>query len=191
MGKTFVAALFTEALHADYWKPVQCGSIDNTDSHFVQLHISNTKTAIHKEAFLLKAPMSPHAAAELENINITLDQITLPETANTLVIEGAGGLMVPLNSANLVVDLISEFKAEVVLVVKHYLGSINHTLLSIDALKNRNIPIAGIVFNGERNEASEKVILQHYLFPFVAYTDYEPEFSKETVRKYSKKFSTI
>ncbi len=191
VGKTFVSAIFVEGLKADYWKPIQCGNLDNSDTAFVKSLVTNTDSVFHPEAYSLREPISPHASAALEGIEISIEKVKLPSTENTLIIEGAGGLMVPLNSVNHVIDLISEFNAEVILVVKHYLGSINHTLLSIDALKYRNIPIAGIVFNGERNEASERVILNYYLFKFVAYVDQESNINSSTLEKYSKKFSTI
>ncbi|MDP2388427.1 MAG: dethiobiotin synthase [Bacteroidota bacterium] len=191
VGKTFVSAIFVECLKADYWKPVQCGSLDNTDTSFVKHMVTSKESVFHPEVYLLKEPISPHAASALEGIEISINSMKIPSTQNILVIEGAGGLMVPLNSVNHVIDLISEFNAEVILVVKHYLGSINHTLLSIDALKYRNIPIAGIVFNGERNQASERVILNYYLFKFVAYVDQETNITSGTLQKYSKKFSTI
>lgn len=191
VGKTLVSAIFVEALKADYWKPVQCGSLDNTDTSFVRNLVTSKQSVFHSEAYLLKEPISPHAAAALEDVEISISSMKIPSTENLLVIEGAGGLMVPLNSVNHVIDLISEFNAEVILVVKHYLGSINHTLLSIDALKYRNIPIAGIVFNGERNEASERVILNYYLFKFVAYVDQETNLTSATLQKYAVKFSTI
>jgi len=191
VGKTLVSAIFVESLKADYWKPVQCGSLDNTDTSFVKQLVTSQGSVFHPEAYLLKEPISPHAAAAKEGIEINITSIKIPSTENTLIIEGAGGLMVPLNSVNHVIDLISEFNMEVVLVVKHYLGSINHTLLSIDALQNRNIPITGVVFNGERNEASERVILNYYLFKFVAYVEQETNVTANTLQKYSKKFSTI
>ena len=191
VGKTLVSAIFVESLKADYWKPVQCGNLDNSDTSYVKQLVTSKDSVFHPEAYRLKEPISPHAAAGMEGIEISINEIKLPATQNTLIIEGAGGLMVPLNSVNHVIDLIIEFNAEVILVAKHYLGSINHTLLSIDALKNRNIPIAGIVFNGERNETSERVILNYYLFKFVAYVDQEAVITSNTLEKHSRKFSII
>ncbi|MGZ5304921.1 MAG: dethiobiotin synthase, partial [Bacteroidia bacterium] len=162
IGKTIVSAILTEALKADYWKPIQTGNIGDSDSETVGNLISNTDSVIHKEAYSLKKPASPHAAATDENITIVEENIILPESQNKiLIIEGAGGLMVPLNDSFLMIDLIQKLKAEVVLVSANYLGSINHTLLSAEALKQRNIPVKGIVFNGEVYHEGEDFILNY------------------------------
>ena len=161
IGKTLVSAILTEKLQADYWKPVQAGSLDHTDTDEVKGLISNSKSKFHPESYRLQTPASPHYAAEKEGIVINLDKIILPKTENTLIIEGAGGIMVPLNEKELVLDLIEKLGAEVVLVSKNYLGSINHTLMSYEVLKNRKLNIAGIVFNGESTPASEDYILKY------------------------------
>jgi len=161
VGKTVVSGILTEALEADYWKPVQAGSLDSTDTHTVRSLVSNSHSFFHPEAYHLQAPMSPHAAARLENRELDLQQISVPETSNNLVIEGAGGLMVPLNDKFLVLDLLTKMKSPVVVVSRNYLGSINHTLLTLEILKYRQIPVAGIVFNGEPNPDSEDFILNY------------------------------
>lgn len=161
VGKTVASAVITEALHADYWKPVQAGDLENTDTMKVKRLVSNVQSQFHEEAYRFTQPMSPHAAAAADAVQIDTEKLILPETSNTLIIEGAGGLMVPLKKDFLVIDLIQQLKAEVILVSRNYLGSINHTLLSADALKNRGIPVAGIVFNGEATPSSEEYIL-HY-----------------------------
>ncbi len=158
-GKTVVSAILAKALHADYWKPVQAG-IEETDTDSIRA-LCGDHVAVHPEAYRLKAPMSPHAAAALENTSISLDQVTLPETTKNLVIEGAGGILVPLNDKEFVIDMAQKFDAEVVLVANLYLGSINHTLLSIQELKRRNVTVKGIVFNGAPNESSEEYILKY------------------------------
>ena len=126
IGKTVVAAILTESLKADYWKPVQSGDLDNSDTMKVKSLISNDKTIFHSETFRLTHPFSPHKSAALDGIEISLNDFKLPETTNSLIIEGAGGLMVPLNDKDLMIDLIKKLNAEVVLVIQHYLGSINH-----------------------------------------------------------------
>ena len=158
IGKTIISAILTEALQADYWKPIQSGDLDDSDTHKVQRLVANNKTKFHPEAYRLKTPMSPHASAAIDGIQIELDKIKIPATENQLIIEGAGGLFVPLNNQDTILDMIAHLKIPVVLVSKHYLGSINHTLLSINALKNRRIPIAGIIFNGEENLSTEAII---------------------------------
>jgi dethiobiotin synthetase len=188
VGKTITAAVLTQALQADYWKPVQTGNEHDTPT--VQKLISNDKTIFHKEAYCLKQPLSPHAAAKLENIQIDFDLIQLPETNNTLLIEGAGGLLVPLNASYFIIDLIQKFEAETILVVKHYLGSINHTMLSIEVLKRRNINLLGVIINGEKNKLSEEIILQSGV-KILGRIYQEQPLTQATIKKYENTFSTI
>lgn len=188
VGKTIVSAVLVEALKADYWKPIQAGCLPQTDSQLVRNLISNTESKIHPESFLLKNAMSPHAAAAIENIEITIDEIKIPETNNTLIIEGAGGLMVPINKKDLVVDLIQKLDAEVVLVVQNYLGSINHSILSIELLKQKGINVLGIIISGEENKASEEFILQYSGLKLLGRINKENTFDKSVVLKYSKAF---
>ncbi len=188
VGKTVVSAILCEALHADYWKPVQTGSFFSTDSDKLQKYISNSKTVIHPESYVLKQYMSPHAAAELEGQHITLANIIPPATNNTLIIEGAGGLMVPLNDKEFIVDIIIKLKAEAVLVIQNYLGSINHSLLTIDALRTRNIPVLGIVFNGPSHKLSEDIILSYSGLKCLGRINKESVINKEIVSKYAALF---
>ncbi|MEM8847356.1 MAG: dethiobiotin synthase, partial [Bacteroidota bacterium] len=131
VGKTVASAIVVEALEADYWKPVQAGDLENSDSHKIERLISNTKTKIHPNAYALNTPMSPHAAAEIDGVKVDLEKINPPQTENHLVIEGAGGLLVPLNERDTIHDLIQP-NYKVIVVSRHYLGSINHTLLTIE-----------------------------------------------------------
>ena len=161
IGKTIVSAILVEKLKADYWKPIQSGDLDKSDSLSVENLISNTITKIHPESYRLTQPFSPHKSAAIDGITIDPDTIHLPNTTNTLIVEGAGGLMVPLNNEFLIIDLIKKLGIEVVLVSQNYLGSINHTLLSIYALKNYGIPIRGIIFNGNEDISSKDFILKN------------------------------
>jgi dethiobiotin synthetase len=188
VGKTVTSAILVEALHADYWKPVQTGSYFSTDAVKIRKYVTNPKTIIHPESFVLKQYMSPHAAAELEGQHITLDNINAPETSNTLVIEGAGGLMVPLNEKEFVVDIITKLDAEVVLVIQNYLGSINHSILSIDALRFRNIPVMGIVFNGPPHKLSEDIILAYGGHKCIGRINKESVINQEVISKYAAIF---
>lgn len=158
VGKTIASAIITQALEADYWKPVQAGELDQSDSMKVQSLISNDQSKFHEEAFRLNQPMSPHAAAEKDKVQIDIYSIKAPLTNNHLVIEGAGGLLVPLNDKETILNLIETLRCEVILVSRHYLGSINHTLMSIEILKQRNIQIKGILFNGDENKDTEAII---------------------------------
>jgi len=183
-GKTLVSAILCEALKADYWKPVQAGLPLDRDT--VAGLISDPSIVLHNEQYFLKLPASPHAAAKLEDIKIEMDCFSLPVSDKTLVIEGAGGCLVPLNNENFVIDLASRFNAEVVLVADLYLGSINHTLLTLSELKRRNLPIKGLIFNGERNPQSEEIILHHGGMRCLLRIEKEKEITKEVVRRYAE-----
>ena len=161
VGKTIASAVLAEALQADYWKPIQCGNLDDSDSFTVKSLISNPVTRIHPESYRLKIASSPHYAAKTEGIKIDLAKFIQPETNGSLIIEGAGGLMVPLNANECVVDLIVALQTPVVLVCRNYLGSINHTLLSITLLKQRGIPLLGLIFSGG-NFLDNEEIIQHF-----------------------------
>jgi len=187
IGKTVVAAIITEALEADYWKPIQAGDLEFSDSDRVQKLISNQKSVFHPNAFALTRPMSPHAAAKKDGVEITSEKIKRPKTANNLVIEGAGGLLVPLNDKETITDLILP-QDKVVLVSRHYLGSINHTLLTAEALKNRGINCFGIIFNGEENPDTEEIILKLTGIPFFGRIEDEPYFDKNVVKQYAEEF---
>jgi len=150
-----------EKLKADYWKPIQSGELDNSDTLMIKSLISNSKTTFFEEAYRLTQPFSPHKSAAIDGITIDPQHIILPVTNNILIIEGAGGLMVPLNTSFLMLDLIRQLGAEVILVSQNYLGSINHTLLSAYALKKENIPVKGILFNGAEDIYSKEFILEN------------------------------
>lgn len=141
VGKTLVSAIITEYLQADYWKPIQSGDLDNTDTMTVRRLISNSESVLHEERFRLTQPLSPHASAEIDGIEMKLEDFTAPESAKQyFVIEGAGGLMVPINITTLIADLIKFLDASVILVSKNYLGSINHTLLTILRIAEKRNP---------------------------------------------------
>jgi len=161
IGKTLISAILVEKLQSDYWKPVQAGELDSSDTLKVRQLVSNPTSVFHPETYRLTQPYSPHKAAALDGIIIDEQTIVLPKTLNRLIIEGAGGLMVPLNDHCLMIDLIKQLNAEVVLVSQNYLGSINHTLLSVEALKQRGLSIKGIIFNGDANSSTEDYILSY------------------------------
>ena len=157
VGKTVVSAIMVRAMEADYWKPIQAGELSALDSSLVKRY--NQEAVIFPERYLLNEPMSPHAAAQLDGVSIELSDFELPDTDNHLLIEGAGGTMVPLNNMGLLITDVLETLADgVVLVSKHYLGSINHTLLSVQYLQSRNINILGIIFVGEEHPTTESII---------------------------------
>ena len=187
VGKTIASAIVVEALDADYWKPIQAGDLDNSDSHKVKSLVSNSQSQFHKNSYKLNTPASPHFAAQLDGITIDIKQINEPITNHHLVIEGAGGILVPLNDTDLIIDLIQK-EYKVIVVSRHYLGSINHTLLTFDVLKNRNIAVAGIIFSGDENKATEDIILKKTGAKFIGRIDNEPYFDAEVVYYYADKF---
>ena len=160
VGKTLAAALFVERLQASYWKPIQAGSLDHTDTDEVRRLVTPGRARFLPEAFRLRAAMAPDAAAAREGVTITREDLSLPEVEGPLVVEPAGGVLVPVADGLLNIDLLQDWSLPVVVVSNYYLGSINHTLLTVEALQSRNLPLAGIVFNGERNDASRRVILR-------------------------------
>lgn len=182
-GKTLVSAIFCEAFRADYWKPVQAGPPRDTDQ--VKSLITNTTTVFHAEAYFLKTSVSPHASAKIDGINISLSEIKTPPTKNTLIIEGAGGCFVPLNQEDLIIDLIPHLRAEAIVVSNHYLGSINHTLLTLEALQKRSIPIKGIIFNGDPNPETEQIILHRGNVKCLLRVKKEPAIDQGVVKKYA------
>ncbi len=167
IGKTVCSAVLCQALGYDYWKPVQAGDLDNSDSIFIQQNVSNPRCIIHPERHRLTIPASPHYAAMQAGLEIKLTDFTIPQTNNHLLIETAGGIMSPfaLNFFN--IDLVQQFNLPVVLVSNTYLGSINHTLLTVNALQQRNLTIAGLVFNGEIVESTKQFILIQTQLPLL------------------------
>jgi dethiobiotin synthetase len=186
VGKTVASAIVTEALEADYWKPVQAGDLDNSDTHKVKRYVSNAKSVFHQNAFALNTPMSPHAAAEIDGINIQLKDVVAPKTDNHLVIEGAGGLLVPINNTDTILDLIQpDYK--VIVVSRHYLGSINHTLLTVKLLQEKGFDVA-VVFSGDEYPTTESIIQEMTNVKVIGRIDEEPYFDKNVVKEYALKF---
>jgi dethiobiotin synthetase len=187
VGKTIASAILVEALKADYWKPIQAGGLLRSDTIQIKKLISNKETEFHHEAYSLTKPMSPHAAALLDMVKIELPEIKLPETDRNLIVEGVGGVMVPLNGTELVIDLIKKLDIEVVVVSQNYLGSINHTLLTCEALKSKGVKVAGIIFNGEPNKSTENYILRITGLKCILRIGQEDVINKAVIERYSKK----
>lgn len=179
-GKTLVSAILCEALAFDYWKPVQAGFPKDSDT----VKLLSPNTIVHPEQYVLNTPASPHASAKIDSINITLDSFILPKK-NGLVVEGAGGCLVPLNDTNFVIDLFPKLNAQIILVADLYLGSINHTLLSAELLKSRNYAVRGIIFNGPSNPESKRIILKHTGYQCLLHITREAQITTEIVKKYS------
>ncbi|SIP96492.1 dethiobiotin synthase [Maribacter ulvicola] len=189
VGKTIASAIFTEALQADYWKPVQAGDLDNTDTDKVKRLISNGKSRFHESSYNLKSAMSPHAAAEVEGVKIDRFHINEPQIDNSLIIEGAGGILVPLNDEDTMLDIIMpDYK--VVVVSRNYLGSINHSLLTIKWLLHKGYEVT-VLFSGDENLHTENIILSKTGVSSIGRIDEEKEFTKEIIKKYADKFRDV
>lgn len=170
IGKTVISSILVKKLNYGYWKPIQSGDLNNSDSMTVKRLVPEAK--IYPEQYKLNTPASPHLSAKLDGIEININDFQLP-TTEPLVIEGAGGLLVPINEkGDYIADMVKPLNAEVVLVSKNYLGSINHTLLSIEYLKQKNIPIKGIIFTGEENEETQNIILQNSGVKFLGFVPF-------------------
>lgn len=156
IGKTVCSAILVQHFKTDYWKPVQSGDLHYTDSNKIETWTDNTYC--HPETYRLQLAASPHQSAKAENIQISLKDFQLPDTQKSLIVEGAGGLMVPLSDDVFMIDLIEQLKLPAALVVRNYLGCINHTLLSIMALEQRNIKLEYLILNGVFPEDTERVI---------------------------------
>ncbi len=186
VGKTVTSAVITEALQADYWKPIQTGTIESSDKDTISELITNEKSKIHDEIYAFKEPASPHLAASLENQTIQLTNLILPDSSNHMVIEGAGGLLVPINSNNFVIDLVNLFDCDVILVIRNYLGCINHALLSIDYLISNNYNLKGLVLIGNFDKLVKSAILNHAEIPVIAEILELENINKEVIAELAK-----
>lgn len=183
-GKSLFSAIMCEALEADYWKPIQAGYPRDTD--FVGGLLSNLKSDLIPEKYVLNTPASPHYAAEIDKVKLEVTDFEIPKTDNpNLIIEGAGGVLVPINESEFVIDFPQQWKIPVVLVANLYLGSINHSLLTINELKRRGLEVKGIVFNGPSNPSSEEIILKHSGYPCLLRIEDEKVINHAVVRKYA------
>ncbi|UII21064.1 dethiobiotin synthase [Fulvivirga ligni] len=181
-GKTLASAILTQALKADYWKPIQAG--EPTDSNTIRNWLGD-RVKVHPEAYYLKTPASPHYAAEVDNIRLSINNLKCPLTQNNLLIEGAGGLLVPLNETEKMIDLIPHFKAELILIANVYLGSINHTLLSLEAIKSRGIKLRGIIFNGPDVKSTKDIIMSHTSAPCLLHISEENVIDGAVIKRYA------
>jgi len=186
VGKTIVSAILVETLKADYFKPIQAGDLTNSDTHKIKRLVSNSKSAFHPNSYSLKTPMSPHAAAELDEVSINLKLIKRPKTTNNLIIEGAGGLMVPLNDSQTILDLIQP-NDKVIVVSRHYLGSINHTLLTVNTLKNKGLDVA-LIYSGDEHKPTESIIKKMTGVKVIGRINDEPYFDKNVIMDYADQF---
>lgn len=193
VGKTLVSAIVVKALCAEYWKPIQCGSLEATDTMRIRSLVDLPDLICREEAYTFKHPVSPHYTAELENRAIDPQNLIPKPSSTPLVIECAGGLLVPYSAKLLQIDALRGHECHVILVSRHYLGSINHTLLTIEALRCRGCRLAGIVFNGTDRFGAEKVITDYAQAPFIARLDEEPglsdpQYSRTIINRYANQW---
>lgn len=182
VGKTVVATVLAEALHADYWKPVQTGdATGNNDSDFVKSLLHDKSLKVHNEAYRFALASSPHYAAQQEGVTIDIQRILLPPTNNRIVIEGAGGLLVPLNEKELMADLIMLLNVPIVIVVNNYLGSVNHTLLTLEVIQKRNLNVCGIIFNGDNFMDNEEIIQKYTSVPVLGKVNSLKEVTRDSI----------
>lgn len=186
VGKTLVSAILVEALNADYWKPVQAGELSFSDADKVKSLISNQVSTFHPITYALNTPMSPHAAADIDGVTVDVDKIITPKTDNNLVIEGAGGILVPINHQELIIDIIPK-EALVVVVSRHYLGSINHTLMTVELLKQKGFNVV-IVFSGNEHKTTEDIIKKMTGVKVIGRVEEEAVIDKSVVKKYADLF---
>jgi len=182
IGKTIASAVIAEATGADYWKPVQAG-VEERDADTVRALITNSNARVHTEAVVLQMAASPHTAAAAEGIEIDFRSFAKPQTERLLLVETAGGVHSPMGSNTTMADFIAYYNMPTLLVSRNYLGSINHTLMSIEVLRARGIQIVGLVMNGERNESSESFIEQYGKVNIIARIPDFPMLTKEAIRE--------
>ena len=184
IGKTVVSAILATAFNADYWKPIQTGD-ENASDPVLMRKLLEPSSTVFPPSYSLKARLSPHHAASLEKTVINCDRIVPPVTSRPIIIEGVGGILVPLTSKKTSLDIFKTWDCRWIVVSQHYLGSINHTLLTLETLKARNIPVVGVIFNGEPNPHSEEAILESSQLPLLCRLLPEADINKTTIQKYA------
>lgn len=191
VGKTLASAVLAEAWQADYWKPIQAGNLEQLETDYVQSLVTNSKTVIHPTQVFLKTPCSPHYAAQLDKMTIEPEKLTIPTSTNTLLIEGAGGLMAPLQQEFLILDLIKFWKLPVILVSRNYLGSINHTLLSLEVLKQHRVSVLGLVFTDTDAWNSMEYICRKSQLPLIGHIPHLAEITPQRISEVAAGFQKI
>lgn len=189
IGKTVVSAMLMSALNASYWKPIQAGLDEETDTEFVQRVSAVASEKIIPEKFRLETPMSPHAAADIDNVNIELSDFKLPKySSKHLIVEGAGGLIVPINWKETIIDLIAHLDLPVLLVARSSLGTLNHTLLSLEALKSRGITVFAVILNGEKHPSNKETIEKFGEIPVFEIEPFQEITSESLIKAFKQTF---
>lgn len=191
VGKTIASAWCMLHFDMNYWKPTQSGLEEPTDTQTVQNITELPKTRFFPETYRLAQPLSPHEAAKRDNVTIEMDQLTAPRSDRPLLAEGAGGLMVPLNKNRLVIDLIKQLEMPAILVCRSTLGTINHTLLSLEAMRKRNIEIAGVIINGPKMPHNREAIEEYGQVPVIAEIDELKSVNKNSLLQITPEFNPL
>ena len=190
VGKTFICSLLMQKYNFDYWKPIQTGKNLEDDTLYLNKDMSIDNQRFHKPCYILKKPLSPHLAANYEKISIDIEKIRKPQSSNPLIIEGAGGILVPLNKKKLIIDLIKKFKLPVIVVSQSILGTINHTLMTLNILKRNKIKIFGVILNNIKNKKegndNAKSIEDFGKVKVISKISYINKVTKEKVRSLSR-----
>ncbi len=190
IGKTVVSAILMAGTGGDYWKPVQSGTVDGTDSQFIQSLLGCSAERIHKERFVLSQPLSPHAAALIDDEHINLSDFVLPEAGDrNLIVEGAGGVLVPLNEQHLVVDLIERLDLPAIVVARSGLGTINHTLMTLRTLRSQGVQVIGVIMNGTKNQSNRQAIEHYGQIPVIGEVEPLAVLSPDVLKSAFKQFS--
>ncbi|HEY2384379.1 MAG TPA: dethiobiotin synthase [Terriglobia bacterium] len=182
IGKTMLSSLLVAALNRDYWKPIQTGSGEGTDRQTVLQLAGIAPERAHPEAYIFDPPVSPHLAAEWKGVKIDFKSIQRPATPNSLVIEGAGGVLVPINSDSFMLDLARHLNAPLVIASRTALGTINHTLLTIAAIRNAKLPITGVVMIGAENSDNRRAVERYGNVPVIGWIPWLDRIDRETLR---------
>lgn len=182
VGKTIISAILASGLNASYWKPIQSGMLDQTDSDFVR-EFSGTKGCVFPEAYRLSQPLSPHASAAYDDVVIDIDTIVLPQCQGSLIVEGAGGVFVPLNDRQFVIDLMKKLALPVLVVSENRLGAINQTLLTINALRGGGCDVFGVVMNGPPDSVNRQAIADYGRIDVIAEIDRIDTIDQNSIHK--------
>jgi dethiobiotin synthetase len=185
VGKTVVSAILTVIFQGDYWKPIQSGLEEDWDSHIIKKWIDPSIHTIHPPCYSLSFPCSPHKAARLSGIEIDYQTIKIPNSTKMLIIEGVGGVLAPLTKDILSLELFKKWDCQWILISNHYLGSINHTLLTVEILKMHQVDLRGVIFNGFPDFDSEDVILKKSGLPLLGALHPEPNLNSSVIKKYA------
>ncbi len=187
VGKTLVSGMLAARIDAAYWKPIQTGAVEETDSSWIARICGLPRERLFPEEYLFADPVSPHLAAYREGKRIEISRVFWPESEFPVLAEGAGGLMVPLNQEEYMIDLMSYLNAPVLVVARSGLGTINHTLLTVDRLRSSGLRVFGVVLNGVRNRDNREAIEKMGRVKVLAEVDYLPELSAKHVREAGEK----